>query len=137
PLWRCRGLAEQTRLVHQVANRRAARLDELDLSPDLPASDLAGGRLLLFEPAKARGDGTAGMYSGGFFDTYQAPAWDTWLFYFDDGGEGRRRVHAQWEAEWIMRRKVWPVAFASYLVAWVPPPLVQAVDWACGVSAPQ
>jgi len=134
PLWHCEGLEQRTLLVHQLGNRRAARLDELGLVPDVPASDLTGGRLLLFEPEWASGDGTARLYSDSFFDEYQAPPWDTWVFYFDDGDAGRHRVHRHWEDEWILRRKVLPAAFASYLVAWVPPPLVQAVDWACDIS---
>src|SRR5262249_7732920 len=81
------------------------------------------------------GDGRARYVTGSYLDAYQAPAWDTWLFYFDDGGEGRRRAHQHWEAEWIVRRKVTPVAFASYLVAWVPPTLIPAVEWGYNLSA--
>jgi uncharacterized protein (TIGR02996 family) len=127
-LWHCRRPEERTALVHRLGNLRAARLDAFGLAPEETATDLAGGRLVLFAPDRAHGDGAARLNSGGYFDAYQAPAWDTWLFYFDEGAAGRRRAHTHWEHEWILRRKVLPVAFASYLVAWVPPALVRAVD---------
>ncbi len=127
-LWHCRRPEERTTLVHQLGNLRAAKLGAMGLAPEETAHDLAGGRLVLFAPDRAQGDGAMRLNSGGYFDVYQAPAWDTWLFYFDEGAAGRRRTQTHWEHEWILRRKVLPLAFASYLVAWVPPGLIQAVD---------
>jgi uncharacterized protein (TIGR02996 family) len=135
PLWRCPSPEVRTTLVHQLAGRRARKLADLGLEPASVPLDLAGGRLLLFEPERALGEASLGLYSDGFLDRYQVPAWDTWLFYLDEGNEGRRRVHAQWEAEWIIGRKLRPVVFASYLAAWVPGPLIAAVDWSCSIAA--
>jgi uncharacterized protein (TIGR02996 family) len=135
PLWRCPRFQERAGVVHQVANRRAAKLDESAMLLEAPASDLAGGRLLLFDPDLTHSDSDARLRSDGFIDAYQAPAWDTWLFYFDDGAEGHRRAHSHWEAEWIMRRQLLPVPYPSYLAVWVPPALVPAVDWAVNASA--
>jgi uncharacterized protein (TIGR02996 family) len=127
PLWRCRHTGERVNLVHQLGRRRAIELDKLHLLAEETATDLGGGRLLLFDPNAAAGD-RRGLTSG-FIDAYRAPAWDTWLAYFDDGADGHRRAHAHWEPEWIVRRKVEPVPYPSYLVAWVPPALLEAVDW--------
>jgi uncharacterized protein (TIGR02996 family) len=135
PLWRCPVPQARTTLVHQLAGRRARQLAERSLEPWPLARDLAGGRLLLFEPERAVGEGAAGVYSEGFLDRYQVPAWDTWLFYLDEGTEGRRRVHSRWEAEWILGHKLESPAFASYLVAWVPGVLVPAVEWGCHIQA--
>jgi uncharacterized protein (TIGR02996 family) len=134
-LWRCRRDGQRCRLVHQLAQRRAAQLNKLDIFPEPGASGLASGRLLLFDPNEAIGERCAPLTSGGFIDAYLAPAWDTWLAYFDDGAEGHRRAHTHWEAEWIVQRKVEPVPYPSYLVAWVPPALVPAVDWDRAVNA--
>jgi uncharacterized protein (TIGR02996 family) len=128
PLWRCRRIGERVNLVHQLGRRRASELDKLGLLVEETATGLGGGRLLLFDPDAAVGERSGRLTSDGFIDTYLAPAWDTWLAYFDDGAEGHRRAHAHWEAEWIVRRKVEPVPYPSYLVAWVPPGLVAAVD---------
>jgi uncharacterized protein (TIGR02996 family) len=135
PLWRCPAPATRTTLVHQVAGRRARRLAKLGLELPRPTLDLGGGRLLLFEPDRAQSEASPAICSDGFLDRYQVPAWDTWLLYLDEGVQGRRRTHAQWEAEWIIGRRLEPAVFASYLVAWVPGPLVAGVDWSCQVQA--
>jgi uncharacterized protein (TIGR02996 family) len=135
PLWRARRPWERMQQVHRLGQRRAAALGKLEIWPETPADDLAGGRLLLFDPDEAAGERRGRLTSEGYIDTYLAPAWDTWLFYFDDGADGHRRAHAHWEAEWIVRRKVEPVPYPSYLVAWVPPALVPAVDWDRSVNA--
>jgi uncharacterized protein (TIGR02996 family) len=131
PLWRCRRASARTALVHQLGNRRASELDRAGLAAEAPSGDLAGGKLLLFDPDAVPAEAAGGASSHGFLDRYRAPAWDAWIGYFDDGAEGHRRAHAHWEAEWIMNRRVVPVTYPSYLVAWVPPELVAAVDWHC------
>jgi uncharacterized protein (TIGR02996 family) len=135
PLWRCSAPAARTTLVHQLTGRRARRLAKLGFESPRPTFDLGGGRLLLFEPDRAQSEASPAIYSAGFLDRYQVPAWDTWLFYLDEGMEGCRRIHAQWEAGWIIGRKLEPAVFASYLVAWVPGPLVAGVDWSCQIQA--
>jgi uncharacterized protein (TIGR02996 family) len=133
PLWRCPAAEARTTLVHHLAGRRARKLAQLGLEPPRSTLDLGSGRLLLFEPERAFGDPSVSM--DGFLDRYQVPAWDTWLFYLDEGPGGRRRIHAHWEAEWILGRKLEPAVFASYLVAWVPGPLTAGVDWSLSVQA--
>jgi len=81
---------------------------------------LAGGRLLFYEPARELADGAACAASAGFFDVHNAPPWDTWLCFADD----------------------------RFLVAWVPPPLLdraadgievnpeQCILWAADAATP-
>lgn len=133
--WRCKSPAARTTLVHHLAGRRARKLVDLGMELGQPSLDLAGGRLLLFEPDRAQGEAAGSLYSNGFIDHYQVPAWDTWLGYLDEGPEARRRIHKRWEAEWIRGQSLGPQIFASYLVAWVPGPLVSAVDWGCSVQS--
>jgi uncharacterized protein (TIGR02996 family) len=133
PLWHCPAPEARTALVHQLAGRRARKLARRGLEP--AAADLAGGRLVLFEPERARGEAVVEVAGDGYLDRYQVPAWDSWLFYLDEGGEGRRRVHAHWEAEWILGRPLRPRVFASYLVAWVPAAAAAAVDGGCEAQA--
>jgi uncharacterized protein (TIGR02996 family) len=123
-LWHLPHPGERTRFIHTLANRRAAAVAAQGLESD---ANLAAGRLLLFEPDRAQFDSAVRIGSGGYLDGHQAPPWDTWLIYFDDGAVGRRRTQRHWEAEWIVRREVVPGAFASYLAAWVPADLVDAV----------
>ena len=47
--------------------------------------DLAGGRLLYYEPGRNLSDGAACLASGGLFDVENIPPWDTWLCFTDDG----------------------------------------------------
>jgi hypothetical protein len=61
--------------------------------------DLAGGRLLYYEPDRNLACGAACLSSGGFFDVNNVPPWDTWLCLTEDG----------------------------VLVSWVPPDLVDRV----------
>jgi hypothetical protein len=43
--------------------------------------DLAGGRLLGYEPDQNLSDGAAELESEGFFDVLNVPPWDTWVAY--------------------------------------------------------
>jgi hypothetical protein len=70
-----------------------------------PAHDLAGGRLLVYEPDQSLCDGAAMVSSDGFFDADNVPPWDTWLGYVYD--EQFNRV---------------------YLLSWVPPVFLALAD---------
>lgn len=67
--------------------------------PAAVSSDLAGGRLLVYEPDFNVEDGASEYMSKGYFDERDAPPWDTWVCYSD-------------------RR----------LISWVPPSLVGLVQ---------
>jgi hypothetical protein len=61
------------------------------------AKNLAGGRLLGYEPGRNLSDFAARGVTGGFFDCLNVPPWDTWVAYIHEtGGQ-------------------------DYLVAWIPP----------------
>ena len=74
--------------------------------------DLAGGRLLLFDPDGTLSDEAATPESEGFFDADNVPAWDTWVWYAEEP-TSRQGGWAMW---------------SSYLVAWVPPHVVELAN---------
>jgi hypothetical protein len=65
-----------------------------------------GGRLLAYFPDADLTDGAAEVESRGFFDVFNAPPWDTWVAYVEEEATG----------DW---------SYTSYLVAWVPPELLE------------
>lgn len=66
------------------------------------------GRLMVYHPDADLCDGAAEAETGGYFDVFNTPPWDTWVGFFqDDGGETD--------------------FYAHYLVAWVPPAFVELV----------
>src|SRR5512143_1583562 len=80
----------------------AARVLALGRSWRRSLDPLAGGRLLIHFPTPPHSRGVAGAASGGYFDTQDAPPWDTWAAYIEEANR-------------------------SYLVAWVPPQAIAAV----------
>jgi hypothetical protein len=66
------------------------------------ATDLAGGRLLSYEPDVNLFDGAAAAYTQEFFDVNNTPPWDTWVDYVESDRYG-------------------------FLVSWVPPCLIDLV----------
>lgn len=109
-VWRRPPPEERQATVNDLAIHRARLLADGGL-PAAAEGDLAGGRLLLFYPDDTLFDGAAELESGGFFDTENVPAWDTWVWVQDDD-----RPHAG------------PPASGPYLVCWVPPHLLAAAD---------
>jgi len=96
---------ERQRVVNGLANRRAQRLSERgELPRKLPA-----GRLVLFYPDGTLSDGAAEPESLGYFDADNVPAWDTWVFFSEDGPT-QEGIHDM------------------YLAAWVPSHLIAGVD---------
>jgi hypothetical protein len=85
--------------VHSVA---AARLQGLGRSWRRPQDPLGGGLLLVYFPTPPHSHGAARAASDGYFDTYDAPPWDTWAAYIEEANR-------------------------SYLVTWVPPQALAAV----------
>ena len=111
-LWGSPSTREREATVNSLANRRTHRLADIERRLSRPPDDLGHGRLLLFDPDGTLSDGAATPESDGFFDGDNVPAWDTWVWYAGD------RNFSQ--GGWTM--------FASYLVAWVPPQLLELAD---------
>ncbi|MFT3768474.1 MAG: hypothetical protein QM820_23750 [Minicystis sp.] len=91
--------------VSTVVRHRASRFRE-DAVPAHAAAGLQGGRLLVYFPDADLADGAAEAESGGFFDVYNTPPWDTWVALFRDEDADRSR--------------------AEYVVCWVPSVLIDA-----------
>lgn len=64
------------------------------------------GRLMVYFPDADLCDGAAEAETGGWFDVYNTPPWDTWAGFFHDDRPGGGN------------------SFARYLVAWVPPAFI-------------
>jgi uncharacterized protein (TIGR02996 family) len=103
-----RTTADRQVMVNRLAVCRSRLLAGRGTSPGSPWS-AGDGRLLAFFPDSTQSDGEAEEQSRGFLDADNIPAWDTWVWAGAGGG---------WDS------------YDSFLVAWVPPPLVQAVDLA-------
>ena len=73
----------RTELVEALAEKRASLLRDMNVFPAAVSSDLAGGRLLVYEPDSNVEDGASEYTSKGFFDELDAPPWDTWVCYSD------------------------------------------------------
>ena len=67
---------------------------------------LSSGRWYGYFPDAAQSDGAPSVESEGFFDIHGCPPWGTWIAFFVDQSD-------------------LPDAFAAYLVAWVPPELME------------
>lgn len=78
------------------------------------AHDLAGGRLLVYDPADNLCDGAALLASSGFFDGHNVPPWDTWIGYIYSG-----------PGEYLTTRYRYN---RLYLLSWVPPAFLILAD---------
>ena len=76
--------AEQDRkgLVGALVAKRSdlLRIQGQLISPDV-GDVLKGGRLLCYRPSENVEDGASAVVSRGFFDSCDAPPWDTWVAY--------------------------------------------------------
>ena len=99
--------------VGTVASRRSSRLGRA-----FPATDPSRGRLLVYFPDADLCDGAAEVESGGFFDVYNTPPWDTWIAFFQDAKQPQD-------------------AYVRYLIAWVPPQLEELVGRGIEVNPEQ
>ena len=75
---------------------------------------LAGGRLLVYFPDADLTDGAAEVESGGFFDVFNTPPWDTWVAFAADDAASHD-------------------CNANYLIAYVPPVFLEACS--AGITA--
>lgn len=105
----------------QVIFEERRKLLHLQNTPILPiGSDLGDGRLLAFFPDWSLFDGAADAESHGFIDHMNFPAWDTWVYY----GSENHSFQNSFEKHSVI----------NYLISWVPPQLVKAVDDAIRVN---
>ena len=76
----------QRAIVDQLCDRRADDLSSgySNRYPKEPATNLAGGRLLLYYPDENLFDGAAESESDGFFNVENEPPWDIWLCLLED-----------------------------------------------------
>jgi hypothetical protein len=79
---------------------------------------LESGRLVLYFPEAAQSDGASSAESEGFFDIHGCPPWGIWAGFFVDQSD-------------------LPDAFAAYLVAWVPPELLELASQGIDASLDQ
>jgi uncharacterized protein (TIGR02996 family) len=63
----------------QLSLVRRQRLEQIGKAPIKPANGLAGGRLLVFDPAASMSEGYSSQHSQGYFDADNIPPWDTWV----------------------------------------------------------
>jgi hypothetical protein len=70
-------------IVEALCAKRAELLRQRNAHPKLISSELAGGKLLIYEPDYNFEDGASQQQSKGYFDGKDAPPWDTWLCYSD------------------------------------------------------
>lgn len=134
-----RTVLEIQAIVDNVAVERANRLRlgyKVNDYPNASADDLAGGRILLYDPYNNLFDGAAESETYGFFDIDNVPPWDTWVCC----------VGSEDGIEETSQRYAYP--YYSFLVSWVPPQFVELVDegikvnpeacilWATNIDSP-
>jgi hypothetical protein len=69
--------------VNGVIDLRSSLIkSQLPSDRAIPASQLRG-KVLLYIPCENVSDGASKYASDGFFDAYDCPPWDTWLYYSD------------------------------------------------------
>lgn len=107
--------AERTEIVARLTETRAVLLRDAGLYPEDISSDLAGGRLLLYDPCGTDSSGGSWATSSGLFDVEDAPPWDCWIAF----------VHQEFK-----RLPEWPQLSTKWesVVSWIPPSLVAVAD---------
>jgi hypothetical protein len=73
-------LIQRTREFDELSNKRAALFKQVNKYPIQPAKNLSGGRLVICDVEMSVWDGASEQASNSFFDVYDAPSWDVWLF---------------------------------------------------------
>ena len=110
PNLQCRSLRDgRDTAICEVGATRQAALVETTTALVNTCPELVGGRLMVYYPDGDLCDGAAEQETGGFFDAFNVPPWETWIGYFEDF-PGRCG------------------SFDSYLLAYVPAALVDLAD---------
>lgn len=136
---------ERQECVAHLVQTRSRLLHDAGLSALTPATDLAGGRLLLFDPDGTLWDGAAPASSQGFYGDDNVPPWDCWVLYVADPlipaqqatEDARERRPGRWSSTpssaWTVDSWLGPFDYVvdpipswrrSYLVSWAPPTLI-------------
>lgn len=104
-------LQRREEIVAQLAGQRRRLLADGDgiVAPPLPIPFT--GRLLLLRFDLQIADGLSMSESAGFFDIYDTPGWDTWVWYEVD-----------WEAARANRER------SEFLVSWMPPSFIEHAE---------
>ena len=92
-----------------VASVAVKRFLSLGRPSEMKAANLAGGRLLIYEPDVNLAHGLEELETNGFVDHDNTPPWDTWVAYIYEPN-------------------------CNYLLCWVPPEFVQIVSNGISVS---
>lgn len=111
---------ERQHVVERLAIKRAALLQEQDISPLQTVQPLTGGRLLAFNPDGSTSDGALHDFTQGFVDGSNLPAWDTWICYVTND---------------LVSNLEWWRGCDSYLLSWVPDALVEGVETGIDVNS--
>lgn len=106
-------VSQRQECVARLVQSRSRLLQDAG-DPLTPTADLAGGRLLLFDPEETLSDGAAAVASRRFFDDDNVPPWDSWVLYVVDQLRPEQHYFAD---------PLHP-AHVSYLVSWVAPGLI-------------
>jgi hypothetical protein len=77
-------VSQRLECVAGLVQARSRLLQNAGVYALTPATDLAGGRLLLFDPDGTLSDGGAAVGSRRFFDDDNVPPWDCWVLYVSD-----------------------------------------------------
>jgi hypothetical protein len=111
--------------VGSIARQRWLRLREEGVNQPLVVNDLCGGRLLVCYHNSTLSDGAAQLESKGLFDEDDIPPVDTWVWIVDDVDEYRTSDGIVWQSP------------TDYLVAWIPPMLLELANAGIEVSPEQ
>ena len=104
---------ELQELLAAIAAERIHLLQQMGQYPTTPAPDLAGGKLIFYAPDQNLAEGCEAEESGGFYDLYAGPPWDTWLCYIQATTPYRGE-----QAHW----------YDEFIIAWVPPELLAVAE---------
>ncbi len=109
---------DRYRAVENLCRHRHDRIKHQNVSSN---SSAALGRCLVFDTEQSLFDGSSSNVSGGFFDVNNAPPWDTWILYRIEDNNIPGKFNS----------------WSSYLVTWVPVPMVDIVQDAIDVNPEQ
>lgn len=109
---------QRQQVVERMAIQRAEALQTRNITPPQIVQPLAGGRLLAFDLGGTLSEGASYDATQGFFDGDNVPAWDTWIVYITDDPVSA----PPWNP------------LDSYLLSWVPAPLVNTVEQGIAVT---
>jgi hypothetical protein len=105
-------------------------LHEQERWPNIAHTGLVGGRLLIYRPDATFADALAHDETFGFFDKWDAPPWDTWVWYEDQASFVGCSVVEGYLVCWI------PDVFEELAEAGIEAQPYGAIVWADQAEAP-